>query len=73
MSDFSTWLQNTIFVFKTSEDYSTIINQVNPTISLKAANNNQTTIAVVIGLYGEEVKFEYDAEVKMSRADRKAV
>ena len=73
MFDFSTWLQNTIFVFKTSEDYSTIINQVNATINLKAANNNQTTTAVVMGLYDEEIKFEYDAEMKMSRADRKAV
>jgi hypothetical protein len=73
MFDFSTWLQNTIFVFKTSEDYSTIISQVNATINLKAANNNQTTTAVVMGLYDEEIKFEYDAEMKMSRADRKAV
>ena len=73
MFDFSTWLQNTIFVFKTSEDYSTIINQVNATINLKSANNNQTTTAVVMGLYDEEIKFEYNAEMKMSRADRKAV
>ena len=48
MFDFSTWLQNTIFVFKTSQDYSTIINQVNATINLKSANNNQTTTAVVM-------------------------
>ena len=73
MFEFSTWLQNTIFVFKTSEDYSTIINQVNATINLKAANNNQTTTAAIMGLYDEEIKFEYDAEMKMSRADRKAV
>ena len=73
MFDFSTWLQNTIFVSKTSEDYSTIINQVNATINLKAANNIQTTTAVVMGLYDEEIKYEYDAERKMNRAYRKAV
>ena len=73
MFDFSTWLQNTIFESKTSEDYSAIVNQVNATISLKAANNNQTTTAVVMGLYDEEIKFEYNAEMKMSRADRKAI
>ena len=73
MFDFSTCLQNTIFVFKTSEDYSTILNQVNGTINLKAANNNQTTTSVGMGLYDEEIKFEYDAEMKKSRADRKAV
>ena len=40
---------------------------------MKAANNNQTTTAVIMGLHDEEIKFEYDAEMKMSRADRKAV
>ena len=40
---------------------------------MKAANNNQTTTAAIMGLYDEEIKFEYDAEMKMSRADRKAV
>ena len=73
MFDFATWSQNTIFVFKASEDYSAIVNQVNATISLKAVNNNQTTTAVVMGLYDEEIKFEYNAEMKMTRADRKSV
>ena len=57
--DYSTWLQNTIFVFKTTEDYTTIINQVNATIGLKAINNAQTTIAVVMGIYDENIKCHY--------------
>ena len=50
--------------------FSTIINQVNATIGVKAINNNQTTIAVVMGLYDENLICNYDdAEMNMNIAD----